>query len=452
MKRVLLLLLLALAFAASAQTLGVNGRDVEGLTLGLVSGISYAPAAEYADAMGARMAIDYGAGLVSLQMGGRLVVLDTFGEPGQAVAESVTMRVNGEPRRAPGGVFHDGRLYLPVSAVAQAFLGHVSYVAEQERVMVVLPRGRLSELDVRRGRDADRLIITLSAHVPYSAYLNEPLSALELRFERTDLGSVREQEGGAFLERATAMSSRGMTQVRVRMGEDTGYRIYTAPQDRGYQLIVDLFERPEVEVEETPAPRVVLDAAHGGDDGGMDLGASKESMRVLEFSRALARALESRGMRVELSRSGDYSLPLASRSGSGVGADLFISLHIHPNPDGSLRVYYLDEADGAASLDLAVRQNAEAELEEATDALRRRLLLNLVPDVEIGRRYAHGLHGELYSAASVRVAEPRPAPLAVLAGAAGRGLLLELPAEEASEQLVDGLARVVEVLLGGGRR
>jgi N-acetylmuramoyl-L-alanine amidase len=439
---------------AMGQTLSVNGREVAGLTLSLVEGVSYAPGAAYADALGARMVIDYGSGLVSLEMGGRMAVLPTFTDPEEmaeaaGAGDGITVHVNGVPREGRAAVFDGGRLYLPVSSVAALFLGYTTYVPERERVMVVSPRGRVDDLLARRRGSSERLIVTLNANVPYSVYYNEPLDALELQFDRTESGGVRAVENGRYFRRAAILEQRGNAALRISLEDGVGYSFYTVPDGRGYQLVVDLFERAAKSEEAAPAPpRVVINAAHGGDDTGVRVAGRPESLRALELSLQLAAALEQRGLAVQLTRDQDHNIPLPSRSASGVGADLFLALHIHPAPGGEVAIYYLSEADGVASLDLAIRQNAEAELAGTTDELRRRLLLNLIPDVDVGRRYALGLQGGLFARGGFRVADPTAAPLAVLAGAAGRGLLLELPVELSSENaLVNAMADVVADML-----
>ncbi|HEX7003225.1 MAG TPA: N-acetylmuramoyl-L-alanine amidase [Trueperaceae bacterium] len=451
MKRLAPLLLLLLAAVASAQSLSVNGYEVPGLNLSLVEGVSYAPATAYAEALGASMTVDYGSGLVGLELGGRLVLLPTFTEIPEEGAYGF-WQVNGEPRRARAAVFDDGVLFLPVAAVANALLGYTTYVPESDSVMVVLPRGRVESLDARRRGDSDRIVLTLSSNVPYALFYNEPVSSLELRFDRTESSGITALDDGRYFRRATVLDARGDAELRVVLEEDVDYSVYTVPDGRGYQLVVDLFPAQEEEVAQEPPPRVVINAAHGGDDRGMAVARGSESGQTLALSSELAEELRRRGLAVELTRREDHDLPLASRSGSGVGADLFLSLHVHPTPDGVISLYYLEEADGAAGLDMAVRQNAEEELQGSTDELRRRLLLNLVPDVEVGRRYAEGLRGELFASGGFLVAEPEPAPLAILAGAAGRGLLIELPAELTSQdasrqELVDTLAGAVATLL-----
>lgn len=447
--RLLAAMVLLLTGTAWSQTLSVNGSEVEGLTLELVPGVSYAPAGSYASALGAGLSVDYGSSLVTLELGGRIVVLPTLEDASNAGTASI--HVNGAPRDGRPAVFDQGRLYLPVSVVAQAFLGYTSYVPSRERVMVVLPRGRFESVEVERRGSSERLVLNVVGNVPYSLYYNSPLRALEVTFDRTDASGLESLAAGRNFTRAAPLLGRGSVTYRINLDEEVDYQVFTAPAGRGYQLVVDLFEGSGDPEASEPAPLVVIDPGHGGSDRGMILGDTSESELTLALALELADALERRGLRVLLSREGDQPVPLATRSGLGVGADLFLSLHVHVDEDDLASVYYLAEAEGNQGLDLAIRQNAQAELTDTTDVLRRRLLLNLVPDVDVGRGYAQTLQSELLARTSVRAAEPTAAPLAVLSGAAGRGLMLELPDSVDTDGLAQPLADVLDDLLDGSR-
>jgi len=79
---------------------------------------------------------------------------------------------------------------------------------------------------------------------------------------------------------------------------------------------------------------VVLDAAHGGDDGGAQFGQSvAEKTVTLDLSVRLRSLLTARGMQVVTTREGNVSLTndaraqIANRAGSGSGAAACLSLH-----------------------------------------------------------------------------------------------------------------------------
>ena len=117
--------------------------------------------------------------------------------------------------------------------------------------------------------------------------------------------------------------------------------------------------------------RVVIDAGHGGeDDGATGRGGLTEKELVLDISRRVARGLESRGIKVLLTRSDDTFVPLEERTSraNDARADLFVSIHANSStnskPSG-VETYFvsLDATDDAAA-QLALREN-EAFGEEA---------------------------------------------------------------------------------------
>lgn len=125
----------------------------------------------------------------------------------------------------------------------------------------------------------------------------------------------------------------------------------------GYRLVVDLFDQPaalpvptaapsapaptpEPVAPATPAPvapsplrdiLVVIDAGHGGEDpGAIGPNRLREKDITLRIAKQLAAVInEHPGYRAELTRTGDYFIPLQGRSKIALDkkADLFISIH-----------------------------------------------------------------------------------------------------------------------------
>src|SRR5690606_21086100 len=155
-----------------------------------------------------------------------------------------------------------------------------------------------------------------------------------------------------------------------------------------------------------------------------------ESTLALGFADRLAAALRQRGLAAQLTRDSDFSLDVERRSAAGIGADLFVSVHAADLPSGDFNAYYLDDADDVASLEMAIRNNAAQAAATTTDRLRRELLLGLVPDLDRGRLLVDGLSGRLFTLGSFRANVVAGAPLQVLGGAAGRGIMLEFAASD----------------------
>jgi hypothetical protein len=172
------------------------------------------------------------------------------------------------------------------------------------------------------------------------------------------------------------------------------------------------------------------------------------------FVDLLAVELTLAGIESERTRTGPAPVTLVDRTAMGVGADAMVSVHLGDLPRRQVRLYVLDDAGAVDALDRAIRWNAESAVNRSTtDALRRTVLLRLVPDLAVARAWGAELQRTL-SAAGWSVEGPVGAPLAVLAGAAGRGIFLEMSSDDLRDPAA--VAEVARALVGawaalGGR-
>lgn len=98
--------------------------------------------------------------------------------------------------------------------------------------------------------------------------------------------------------------------------------------------------KPEIKL--TPVPNgkrdivIVIDAGHGGEDpGASGSSGQKEKNLVLSIAKELQRQISAeKGYRAELTRTGDYFIPLRKRTeiARAKGADLFVSIHADAAP------------------------------------------------------------------------------------------------------------------------
>lgn len=100
---------------------------------------------------------------------------------------------------------------------------------------------------------------------------------------------------------------------------------------------------------------VIVDPGHGGKDSGAPgVGGILEKDIVLSISQKVASLLEQKGIKVVMSRTGDYFVDLEPRVelAAKVGANLFVSIHansIDNRPDvNGLETYYYDSGEGLA--------------------------------------------------------------------------------------------------------
>lgn len=448
-----LLALVVAAQAAAQPTLIVNGREIFGNTTAIVSGSSYAPAAALAPALGAVLAIDAQRSLAVLDAGGRLLQIAIVDSAAAAVAATGAVKLDGVTLTSPAAIAHEGEVYLPVKQVAEALGASITYVEGQNTVLVVQPRARVS--GIRRFTNPERLEIYVSAPVRYTAFYNQPVATLQLHFERTDVElRLAPVEGDLFLTTNVAAAGGG-TDVRVQLVDGAAYSIYQVPDGRGFRLVIAFGAEGSTAL--VADYDIVLDPGHGGSDTGiMAGGIGSESVLTLSLAERVASALRARGVRVTLTRDTDFAVPIDRRSSAGVGVDLFVSLHMADVPLGEFNAYYLSDASDVASLQMAIRNNAADAAADATDRLRRELLLGLVPDLSRGRTLAEGISGRLFALGAYRGAVVAGAPLQVLGGAAGRGVLLEFSAADLAsvdlpERLAQALLDQLENMTLGGR-
>lgn len=125
-----------------------------------------------------------------------------------------------------------------------------------------------------------------------------------------------------------------------------------------------------------PSADVLIDAGHGGIDGGTHYGDILEKDINLAISRKLYLLLRSEGVKAVLNRTGDYALSednrwhatrsrhrrdLSQRGGlpEEINASLFVSIHVNWSPKGGKRgPLVIHQADGRSSLLAAFIQNS----------------------------------------------------------------------------------------------
>ena len=149
--------------------------------------------------------------------------------------------------------------------------------------------------------------------------------------------------------------------------------LMTPNEHYGHRLVVDLEDPASRLLPTAPTPvqarafTVVIDPGHGGEDpGAIGPRGTREKHVALQIAQRLAKRINATpGMRAELTRDGDYFIPLRERIriAHGHQADLFVSVHADAFTRSSAHgssVYTLSEggASSEAARLLAKRENA----------------------------------------------------------------------------------------------
>jgi len=287
---------------------------------------------------------------------------------------------------------------------------------------------RVSDVRLWSGPEGTRLVLDLSAPVPYEVFTLENPDRVVIDLARTELA----------LRKGLPQGQGPVQTVRSGPKEGGGLRIVldlAAPQqissfavapdgDAGHRLVVEMppaqaraaapAEVPGgAQVLSAPAAAlareaavaapvksvstsattgrdvvVAVDAGHGGQDpGALGRGGTREKDVTLAIARRLAAAIDAEpGMRAVLIRDGDYFVSLHGRARKAreQGADLFVSVHADSVLDrgvsgSSVYVLSLRGASDEASRWLAERENAAdlmggVSLDDKSDVLASVLL------------------------------------------------------------------------------
>jgi N-acetylmuramoyl-L-alanine amidase len=164
-------------------------------------------------------------------------------------------------------------------------------------------------------------------------------------------------------------------------------------------------EHQEVLAESLPLAvrTVVVDAGHGGRDGGTSVAFGLlEKDITRDIAHRLTDRLRGRGLEVMMTRESDTWVSLKDRAemANEVRADLFVSIHVNWLPDAEARgveTYYLGPTNDPLLKEIAARENADSGFAMA-DA--RQLLEGIYADVRQteSRRLAERIQSSLFRA------------------------------------------------------
>ncbi|WP_338921575.1 N-acetylmuramoyl-L-alanine amidase [Pseudomonas silesiensis] len=231
---------------------------------------------------------------------------------------------------------------------------------------------KVNSVRLWRAPDNTRLVFDLTGPVQHSVFTLSAPDRLVIDINGASLGAPLNVNSSN--TPITAMRSAQRTPTDLRVVIDlkkavTPKSFTLAPNAQyGNRLVVDLFDSPadaapipaptnvakvapvpvtpiDPPVKLPPAPAgkrdivVVIDAGHGGEDpGASGSRGQREKDVVLAIARELQRQINGmKGFRAELTRTGDYFIPLRGRTeiARKKGADLFVSIHADAAPSAA---------------------------------------------------------------------------------------------------------------------
>ncbi len=433
-------LLLVLSFAAAQDALRIDGRDAGTVRSDLVPGTSYGALDRIAAVLDLEVVRSPGTRGVILRRGGRILSFDEV-EEGVSPLVSGGLQRDGVPFADLAAVRSAEGTWVPVAALARALYADVAYLATESTVVVVTPRPYLESFTLDAQGGSDVATLRFSAPLALETRRDAATGTTELTVLRTSMERAM-SENGTRLRRVAVFPRDGHVVIRV---EAPGVEVDVIPLADGIATTLVLRARANDGVLEAREPssgvRLAIEAGVTGED-------PYAAAALLDLATSLAEQLAQRAVPTTLVRATPAPAGEPQRLAAAVTSDLYLVVHEAALPSGEVRIWTLGEAASEELNAEAVRRNAVRALADAgaTDALRRELLLGLVPDVSIGQRAAETLAASLYQTGGFRAGTVQRAPLAVLEAAAGRGVLIEVArADLASLALLDAL---VEALAG----
>jgi N-acetylmuramoyl-L-alanine amidase len=313
--------------------------------------------------------------------------------------------------------------------------------------------------------------VVLEGSGPFGFRIEPQASEVRVALRGVSPERSRAQEVGDGLVRELRLSPVG-GEATLRVGlEAARGEVRAMTLEEPYRLVLDIHRaRAPIPTAEAGGPveplrRIVLDAGHGGHDpGAVGAAGLQEKEVVLDVTRRVARLVEAGlGVKVSLTRAGDYFVPLRDRTqlANKERAQLFVSIHANAHRASVSRgveIYFLSsEATDNEARQVAALENGVIQLEGGNSRAHADIVKTILWDLaqsefqEESSRLAETVQDAM--ARSLRIASRgvKQAGFYVLGGAAMPAILVELgfltnPTEERrlmDPQYRDQVARAI---------
>jgi len=269
------------------------------------------------------------------------------------------------------------RLLLAAALPALLLQGCAGGPPSTARAPAATATATIHDIRIWHAPSRSRIVFDMDRRAAYDAFhLDNPARVVvDLKRARLAKKLPGADQGGRFIRRMRAGARDGGIRLVFDLKQPARYAIRQLPPAERYRhrLVVDLF----AVASPSPSPRlpprapgeellVLIDPGHGGEDPGAVGKRTYEKHVVLAIAKRLKARLDARpGLRAELTRSGDYYIPLRKRTrvARDRRADLFVSIHADGFKDPRARgasVYALSQrgASSETAKRLANKENA----------------------------------------------------------------------------------------------
>ncbi len=218
--------------------------------------------------------------------------------------------------------------------------------------------GSVTDIRVWHAPERSRVVLDISAKPSYNYFFLGNPDRLVIDFDNLKIAAnaPTASDGGPYISTFRLGKPKpGVSRLVLDLRTQVKPKVSYLPPGSGFKhrLIIDVYPKNQrssapaiAKTTKTPnqnsGPAIIgkppkkddiviaIDAGHGGEDSGARGRRSHEKTIVLTVAKALKHLIDSTpGMRAELTRKGDYYIPLRKRTrlARQLGADLFISIH-----------------------------------------------------------------------------------------------------------------------------
>lgn len=272
--------------------------------------------------------------------------------------------------------FSNGAIVLPVEFLSEILDGVLRAKIDWDPKTRILKvsGGRLNVREVRHSSylDSTRIVIDLLKPLNYRVRKDLPAQVtIDIYDGECNPDQLSLEINDGRVKNIQAFQLPDATQIVIKLPKDLPYKDFILKNpDR---IILDI--NPPQKRLGYKITTIVIDPGHGGKDpGAIGRGGTREKDVVLAVAKELKRLLSERlGIRVVLTRDGDYFVPLRERTAraNNERADLFISIHANAalgrSRQGGFETYFHSLALTEDAKAVAKFENAAIRLEKGRE-------------------------------------------------------------------------------------
>jgi len=270
--------------------------------------------------------------------------------------------------------FSNGAIVLPIEFLSEILDGVLKARIDwnpKTRILKI-QGGRLNVRGVRHSSYLDSTRIVLDLLKPMSYRVKKKLPdqvTIDIYGGEGNPGELSLEINDGRVKNITTSQLPNATQIVIKLLKDLPFKDFTLKNPN--RIVIDINPPTKAHYKITT---IVIDPGHGGKDpGAIGRGGTREKDVVLAIAKELKRLLSERlGIRVVLTRTGDYFVPLRERTAmaNNEGAHLFISIHANAAlgraRGGGFETYFHSLALTKDAKAVARRENAVIRLEKGS--------------------------------------------------------------------------------------